>query len=174
MKKALTTSLTGLVLASAPAWAGWHLGEFKDLQVDVQYFDYAYKLPDGEPVYFIGTRMRYRVTLMNGTNRAFNNFQGKATVVWDGNWSCVRTWYDNQSASFQDGTPLPGGSDSGLRVLDMGKGGTASFEATYQILPDVCPGRAQLLVEGRHKNASGSDEVASFRIPLDVQTKRRD
>ena len=42
-----------------------------------------------------------------------------------------------------------------------------------KIALELCPGEAYALVEGRHINKSGRDEVASFVIPLKVQFKRK-
>lgn len=174
MKKFLSGILMGwLLLGAHPIFAGWHVGEFKDLAVEIEYFDYAYKLPSGEPVYYIGSTMRYRITLRNRGNRTFKNFQSKITLRWAGNFSCKRWWYDNQFASYLLDTLLPGNADSGLRMADMGKGGTVSYEATYYIPWGICPGQAYARIEGRHRNKSGRDSVASFRIPLGVRVARK-
>ena len=174
---------TGLFLAlfffavRAPAFAAfhsaWHLGEAKDIDVDIQYFDYVYLLPDGEPVYYIGSPMRYQVTLKNTGNRSFNNFQAKSTARWSDNFSCQRFWYDNQNASFQKDALMPGNADSGLHPAEMGKQGQASYMTVYNIPMEVCPGQGYIRIEGRHQNSSGKDEVASFDIPIKVKLEKK-
>ena len=172
---ALALALT--LCASAPLWAtfhsGWHLGEAKDIDVDIQYYDYAYLLPDGEPVYFIGSPMRYQVTLKNDGNRTFNNFQSRATIRWSDNYTCQRFWLDNQTVSYQKDALMPGNSDSGLQTANMGREGDASFISVYSIPMTVCPGQGYIRIEGRHKNASGQDETAAFDIPIGVKIQKR-
>ena len=153
--------------------AGLHLGELKDVAVDVEYFDYVDQLPGGEPVYYIGSNMRYRVTLKNEGKRSFDNFQLKSTLVWVGDWSCVRWWLDNQSVDYHNGEPLPGNSSTGWRSADMGPEASTSIEASYFLPLQLCPGRAELLIEGRHRNASGREDTGSFRFPIGVTAKRR-
>jgi len=162
------------LLMAMPASGGWHFGEFQGLDVNIEYFDYAYKLPSGEPVYYLGSTMRYQVTLTNTGNRTFNNFQSQTTLRWVGSVSCTRSWYDNQPASFNGGDPLPGNSASGLRDSDMRKGGSASYAVNYAIPLSLCPGQGEIFLEGRHRNNGGNPEAASFRIPLNVQVRRKE
>ncbi|MBI3289284.1 MAG: hypothetical protein HYZ74_07175 [Elusimicrobia bacterium] len=170
MKKAALTLLTAAFIA-APVAAGNHFGEFKDLNVDVEYFDYAYKTPSGEPVYFIGSTIRYRVTIKNEGNRTYNNFQARSTLRWVGSVTCTRTWLDNQTVSYQDGTPLPGDSSSGWRPAEMKKGSSASIDASYGLPLTLCPGQGDIYIDGQHINSSGKSEAASFAIPLKLQLK---
>jgi len=158
---------------SKPVMAGWHFGEFQTMDVSIEYFDYAFLTPSGQPVYYIGTNMRYRITLKNNGNRTYKNFQSKTVLRWKDSVTCLRWWYDNQTVSYKKDNPLPGNSDSGLRTADMGKKGSTSYEASYYIPWGICPGEAYVLVEGRHKNKSGREEVASFTIPLGVRIARK-
>lgn len=173
-KMALPLFLVSLFGVPSGHTQGRHVGEAKDLNVKVDYFDYAYTLPNGEPVYYIGSTIRYRVTITNLSRRTYKNFQSKSTLRWVGNFSCQRWWYDNGTASYVDGQPLPGNSNSGLRSADMGKMGQSSYEALYPIPLSTCPGRGEVVIEGRHRNSSGRDEVSAFTIPINVHLKRKE
>ncbi|MEK6544155.1 MAG: hypothetical protein AABZ44_06955, partial [Elusimicrobiota bacterium] len=146
-------------LCAIPIAAGWHFGESKDLKIDIEYFDYAYKTPEGDPVYFINSTMRYRVFIKNDGNRTFKNFESKAVMRWAADASCTRFWYDGSTASFTKDSLLPGEPDSGFRPMDMGKGGGAAFGDSYYITPEICPGQAYIEISGHHVNSSGKDEV---------------
>lgn len=163
------------MLAAMPSLtaAGWHFGEAKDLDVDIQYFDYAFLDASGQPVYYIGSQMRYAVTLKNNGSRTFNNFQSKSQLLWSENVTCQRFWFDNQPVSFQKDALLPGNSDSGLRPAGMRKDESAAYTVTYPIPLEVCPGSVYIKVEGRHRNQSGKDEAASFTIPTPVKFQRK-
>ncbi|OGR89754.1 MAG: hypothetical protein A3A86_04540 [Elusimicrobia bacterium RIFCSPLOWO2_01_FULL_60_11] len=172
IKFVLAVLLASCALSSR-AFAGWHFGESKDLGVNIEYFDYVELLPDGTPVYFLGTDMRYQVTLTNEGNRTFNNFQSKAVVKWADDYTCQLWWLDNRTVSYVKDAPLPGASDSGLRPAGMRKGEQSNFMATYPIPMDLCLGDAYLEIQGRHRNSSGKEETASFAIPLKARFKRR-
>ncbi|MFC1523008.1 hypothetical protein ACFL6Y_11425 [Elusimicrobiota bacterium] len=117
--------------------------------------------------------MRYVITMENTGNRTFNNFQGKSSLRWAGDFSCTRHWYDNKAAAFARDSLLPGNADAGFHGMSMRKGGSASFEHIYPIPYEMCPGRGYVRVEGRHKNKSGRDEVASFTIPIGIRVERK-
>ena len=173
--KTLRLLCAAFLLASirTPAFAGWHLGEAKDLDLDIQYLDYAYLTPSGEPVYYIGTTLRFVVTLKNIGNRTFNNFQSKSSLHRSDDFTCQRWWLDNQSAAYQKDSLLPGNSDSGLRPASMRKQEQTSYTVVYPIPWEICPGEAYVRVEGRHQNSSGRDEVASFAIPGRAKLARK-
>lgn len=167
--------LSLLLLAVSAGAAGLHLGESRAIKTVLDWFDYAYLLPDGEPVYYIGATLRFQVTLDNQTQRTFNNLESRAYLVWAEDASCLRSWYDGSAASFRRGQLLPGSSDSGLRSVPMAKQGGASYMVVYPIPLSMCPGRAEVVIEGRHRNASGRETVASYRIPsgIDLRGPRR-
>ena len=151
-----------LPFLAAAALAGGHLGEARDIGVDVQYSEYAYLQQDG-PVYDIGTEILYVVTLSNIGNHAFKDLQAKGLFVWAGDYSCD---WNGRTYTYVMGQPLPGTPDSGWRPASMDKGAAASFSATYPIPLTVCPGsQANLIVSARHSNNGQNADAGAFTVP---------
>ena len=172
--RSLLSSATLLFFVGTLAYSGgWHKGEFKNLDVEIEYRRFAYTLPNGEPVYYIGSTMEYIVTITNTARRKYKNFQSNSVLHWVGSYSCVRWWKDGSKASFTDGSPLPGNSNSGMHPLDLNAGESRKYRVTYHIPYDLCPGRGEIRVLGRHRNSSGRDEVGQYRIPVGVEIARR-
>lgn len=171
MRKILTFTGLAFVLTGLVWAGGFHFGEIKDLGLGIEYFDYAYRAPDGTPVYFIGGKMRYQIALNNESNRTFNNFQAQSFLLYAESRHCDRWYYDGAQLEIKADDPLPGHYASGLKEMSMRKFGNASYEVIYDIPWEVCPGLAYIRVTGRHRNQSGKEETASFNIPLNFELK---
>ena len=154
---------------AAPAFAGGHLGEARDIDTNVQYFLYSYVNQDG-PVYTIGTEIKYIVTLTNIGNHDFKNLQSKGLFVWAADFSCM---WDGVTYTYQSGAPLPGTPDSGWQPVAMEeRGGTATFTAYYPIPATICPGsQANLILSARNHNTGSDSDAGSFVIPAALKFK---
>lgn len=154
MKK-MTIALIGLFLVglSIPTMAGWNFKSLRNLQVNVEYSGYSSRNFMGDPIYYRGQTLRYRISIYNKGNRPFKNFPVESTLYWAGAVTC--TLPDGRTVSFGGLQTLPGNSSSGLRPMTIPKNGMAFFDVTYVLPRDVCPNLAEIRIDAGKGGGEG-------------------
>ena len=134
-------------LLCSPLFAeGWHFGEFKKLDVTSEFDGQLYNDVDGVPVYMYGSLLKVTITVENTGNRTFYNFQIR----------CI--FYK------PDGTLLSHDAVSPWHNADMTAGDLTSFYFWDDVPSDAVDGDGYLELKVQHKNESGEDEPAAFKI----------
>ncbi len=162
----LAFSFLCFMVGGLPASAGWNFHSLRDLEVNIEYSGYPFRNSSGDPVYLMGSTMRYRVTVTNHGKRPFKGFPVSSVLYWSGAVTCTRFWLDNQTVSFGPLQSLVG-SESGERLLDIDSMGSAFFDAIYVVPNDVCPNRGEVRVDA---DRGGGKE--SLRIPMGFEIRR--
>ena len=142
---------TGLIILAtlfcSPLFAeGWHFGEFKKLNLAPAFSGFLYVDVDGVPVYYQGGNLRVDIYVENTGNRTFNNFR-------------IRCVYYRP-----DGTLLSDDAVSPWKEASMGPGENTTLTFWDTVPSDIHDCDGYLELEVQHKNESGEDEPAAFKI----------
>lgn len=132
--------------------ASWNTTEFRNFTVEVQYKDYAYLNAVGDPVYNRNMTVAYRVIIHNNGHRPFRNLPVKATLVWDRDATCIRTWSDNLPQVQPALQPLPGNPSAGPYQLTLAGESYSFFDAFYTVPNTVCPDSVRIQLDAGRDN----------------------
>lgn len=139
-----------LLTASAPVAAGWNFNALKDLDlVKAQYFNYTDSV-FGMPRYGRGDTVMFRVSIHNFGNRPFKNFPVETSLYWAKTAVC-------NGVVYEAGTPLVGGSRSGIQLISMEKQDVGYFDVSYPIPNDACPNVVEVHLDGGRGGNPGAD-----------------
>ena len=142
--------------------SGKHLGELKNLDIEVVYLSPLFYTADGYAGYYIGQPMSYELRIKNNSPRAYKHLDISATQEYHENKTCDRWWYPHpRTVTVNKGQPMPGNSTFSWDDLSITGNQQIVLTGTYTAPMETCDGLDQTRIRIKHRN-QGKVTAAEF------------